>query len=286
MRGFLRSNTFKILLILTFMMSCILVLSNTVGNTHIASILGMAVTPMQEVSIDFTDEEKSKLSSISREDLERYYIELERENADLRTQLADYYTIKQENDQYEQALNVLSERPEFELKAATVISRDPSDPFYGFTINLGEEDMIAIGNPVITEEGLVGIVTDVYPTASKVTTILSESVNVGAYSKEFKESGVVTGDAESALNGLVRMNYLTKETKIGKDTLITTSGSGSTFPENLVIGKVSHLGSSNVDSTFYAIIEPFVDIKTVTDVLVITNFSDDIENENTSVGEE
>ena len=49
-----------------------------------------------------------------------------------------------------------------------MIGRDPSDVFYGFSIDKGTLSGIAVGDPVITQRGLVGIVTQAYATTSKV----------------------------------------------------------------------------------------------------------------------
>ena len=68
------------------------------------------------------------------------------------------------------------------------------------------------------------------------------------------------------------MNYLTKDTKVVPGTVITTSGSGGTFPQDLIIGEVSYLGASETDVSFYAVIKPYEDFSTVSNVFVVTNF--------------
>ena len=49
----------------------------------------------------------------------------------------DYETLKQENDQLKTQLGLEEEEPENELRAASVIGRDPNDVFYGFSIDRG-----------------------------------------------------------------------------------------------------------------------------------------------------
>ena len=47
-----------------------------------------------------------------------------------------------------------------------MIGRDPADLFYGFTIDQGSLSGIEKNDPVITDRGLVGWVSAVYPTYS------------------------------------------------------------------------------------------------------------------------
>lgn len=212
MKGFTRSNTFKMLIIVIFVNVSILILSNTLGNSSVASLFGLILDPMQEVTTSFTDEEETLLAALSRDDLERYYIELYRENSTIRNQLLDYYTAVQENEQYETLLEISNDNPGFSLVNATVVSRDTSDPFKSFTINLGYLDGISVGDPVITENGLVGIIGEVSALSAQVITILSEDINVGVVAMEFMESGVMTGDAELSVNGYVKVDYLETDT--------------------------------------------------------------------------
>lgn len=272
MRGFLRSNTFKILLIVMLIMSAVLILSSTVGNVSLGTLLGFVTTPMQEVSAKLTEEEEAKLETMTRAELKEYGAQLSAENAQLRQQLVDYYDLKQKNKQFGEALKIQEKNLDLELYPATVISRDPADIFGGFSIDAGYLDGISAGDPVITAKGIVGVVTESFAMSSRVTTILSEDVKVGAIAKEFKENGVVTGSGETAAVGSVRMDYLTKSSKLQQGTVITTSGEGGLFPKDLIIGQVSYLGSSQTDVSLFAVVQPYEDISLVSEVFIITNF--------------
>ncbi|MEG1426258.1 MAG: rod shape-determining protein MreC [Oscillospiraceae bacterium] len=273
MKGFFRSNTFKILLIVILILSAIFILSITTGETSLGNVLGLVTTPMQEVSTAISgDDGTNKLESMTRQELEKYCETLLTENTGLRGQLVDYYGIKQKNRQYQEALKIQEQNLDLEMLPATVIGRDPGNDNSTFSIDLGYTDGIREGDPVITEKGVVGVVSKTYATSGLVTSILSEDVKIGAVSKELQENGVVKGDIQAASTGCVRMDYLTKESEIQQGTVITTSGAGGIFPRDLIIGRVSFLGSSQTDVSLYAIIEPYEDIGAVSDVFIITNF--------------
>ena len=158
------------------------------------------------------------------------------------------------------------------MVSAAVISRDPAELFGGFTIDQGRLSGISVNDPVITSEGVVGWVSKVEATTSYVTTILSPDTNIGVISKEKRESGVVSSDLLLADQGLVRMSYLTDETKLEEGDIITTTGLAGIFPKDLIVGQVKSLEVSDGGVTRCALIEPYVDVKEVHDVFVITDF--------------
>ena len=104
-----------------------------------------------------------------------------------------------------------------------------------------------VGDPVITSQGLVGIVTNAYATTSKVTTLLSEDVKVSAVDPACGESGVIVSDITTASAGLLRMSYLGSDTQVKEGDIITTSGAGSTYPKDIIIGVVESVQKSEND---------------------------------------
>ena len=146
----------------------------------VASLLGFVTSPMQSVSTQVTGSvtEFVDLDALSRDELKSMIDSLTQENAQLRDQLVDYENTLQENEQLKVQLEITEEEPENTLRAATVIGRDPNDVFYGFSIDQGTLNGVEAGDPVITQNGLVGIVSQAYATTSKVTTLLSEDVKV------------------------------------------------------------------------------------------------------------
>ena len=144
------------------------------------------------------------LDGLSKDELKDMVTRLQDKNAQLQQKLADFETIKQENEQLKLQLEITGQRPENKSLAASVIGRDPNDVFSGFSIDKGTLEGISVGDPVITSRGLVGIVTQAYATTSKVSCLLSEDVKVAAVCIERQESGVITSDIMTASSGLLR----------------------------------------------------------------------------------
>ena len=83
--------------------------------------------------------------------------------------------------------------PENTYKAAAIIGRDPS-PFLRYVIiNVGANDGIIRGMPVVTQQGLVGRVDAVVSEASRVQLITDQRSAVNITLKNSKTEAVLVG---------------------------------------------------------------------------------------------
>ena len=271
--GRLTPQKFKIVMIATVMCIGLIIYSLGAGGPFFSDALGTVTSPLLSAGTGVTEGAKEfvNLDGMTKDELKELYVTLSEENRVLREQLVDYYDIKEENASYESILAVKDEMPDLGLTAANVVGRDPGDVFYGFTINRGYLSGVEAGDAVITEMGVVGVVEEAYATSSRVRSILSEDIKIGAVAKE---SGVIMSDIRFANNGKVRMSYLENETQVRPGSIITTSGTGGRFPTDLLIGRAESVERSG-DGSYYAVVVPYVDVKTVSDVFVVTGFENE-----------
>lgn len=274
MKDFFKTSSFKVLAIAVVVLLGLIIYTATAGGSLLASLLGFVTSPMQSVSTQATGAvtEFVDLDALSRDELKSMIDSLTQENAQLRDQLVDYENTLQENEQLKVQLEITEEEPENTLRAATVIGRDPNDVFYGFSIDQGTLNGVEEGDPVITQNGLVGIVSQAYATTSKVTTLLSEDVKVSAVDSACGESGVIASDIASASSGLLRLEYLPSDTQAQVGDIITTSGAGSAYPADIIIGRVESVQKSESDISQYAVVRPYEDLTSVQEVFVIIDF--------------
>ncbi len=198
---------------------------------------------------------------------------LKKENEELRAELIDYLDLQRENERLLKYFNISKQKPDLTLKPAEVIARDADDDFYSFTIGAGTADGVSEGNPVITENGLVGQVSRAELYSAVVTTILSPTLKIGAYDSRTADSGVVSGTAELSLKNRTAMTMLTEDNNVKDGDIVTTLGTGGIYPKGLAIGRVKSVDYSEFDASPCAVIEPYEDISKVTSVAVITDFS-------------
>ncbi len=242
-------------------------------------ILGGAGYPLLSSGVNFLTKGLSQVSASAAGEGEKTYDELVRENeelkkeaADLRTQLVNYYDIKDENARLWKYYKIKKENSDYEIMPASVIRRDSSQDFYSFTIDVGTSNGVHNQDPVVTDQGLIGFISSVNAVSSKVTTILSPDLQAGAYDKRTKDSGIVGGNALYADENKTTFTKIDANAKIKKGDIITTSGIGGIYPENLIVGKVSDIKYDKYDATKYAVVTPYENIKKITNVVVITDF--------------
>lgn len=274
MRDFLKGSSFKVLVITVVVLLGLIIYTASAGGSLIANVLGFVSTPMQSVATDLTENVTQflDLDGFTKDELKDLVTTLQEENSQLQDKLIDYTQTKQENERLKVQLHISEQAPENEMRSAAVIGRDPNDPFSGFSIGAGTMSGISEGDPVITDKGLVGVVTRAYATTSKVDCLLSEDVQVAAVSIDKQESGLIGCNITMASSGLLRLSYLPGSTTIEEGDIITTSGAGGVYPADLKIGTVQSVEKSETDVSKYAVVRPFEDLASVKEVQVIISF--------------
>ncbi len=267
----------RFFLILAALCLCLLLFMYTVqqrGTTGpLSSIVGVVLTPLQKGVTTLSNFVSDKLGYFTR------YDEIAQENEALRgrvleleQQLRDFNRYKNENEILREFCGVIETERPFEYAFAQVIARDPDNLFFTFTIDCGSLDGIERYDAVITLDGLAGLVTEVAPTYSKVTSILDDLTPIGAVISRTRDLGLLESDAELSKQGLCRVNYLPSSSSAETGDIVETSGLGGMFPAGIVIGTVTEVLSENHDISSYAVLTPAVDFSAVRYVMVVKQF--------------
>ncbi len=274
MRFFFRSKQFKVILTVFIV---ILALS------IVFSIIGKVIAPQSDIAGTITAPFRSAFTSISNgvsdffdalsggNEVMLENAELEAEINELRNQLADYEEKSKENEFYKNYLEIKDQNPDFKFAPATLISHDASDPYKGFVINKGSSDGAAVHDPVITDAGLVGYISEVGLTTSKVTTILSPDLTLGALDNRTSDSGIIKGSLELCEKGYTKFQNLSRSCSVAVGDYVITSGEGI-FPKGILVGTIETISNDQYNTSLYASVKPFVDLDALRDVMVITEF--------------
>lgn len=275
MREIFKGKSFKILIaIVLVLLGVMMYAASQSTSQNVASSFASFITrPVQKLSAlisggigSFSDEFQSVDEIKAENDL------LKKKIREYQAQLVDYYSVMEENASL-RSINEISERnDDFKYEMATVISRDATDTFHTFIIDKGTTHGIELYDPVITQDGLVGYVSQVGPVSCKVTTILSSASNVGAIDSRTRDGGVLQGDLELASESTVKLAYLARDCGVTTGDIVVTSGLGGIFPKDLIIGTVLEIKPEAQDISLYAVVEPTADISGCTTVFVITDF--------------
>lgn len=276
MKDFFNSIKFRVILCILVVLVGLSVYTVATGgqSSMISQGVYKVFKPILQVTSSVSDRLSIQIDSFFHSN--DYYDEnlrLKQEISNLNEKLVDYESNKQELEELKKFINIKQDNPTYELSPpCNVIAKNSSNPYCTFTIDRGSEDGISLYDPVVTGEGLVGMVSEIAKDYAVVTTILSKDISVGAMSVRTTNMGVIEGDTEHSLKGLTKLSLLDKEHKISVGDVITCSGSSGMFPRNFLIGKVIEIGIEDTGLSGFAIVEPFVDINKLTSVMVITNF--------------
>ncbi len=277
MGEFLKSTRFKVLLAFLAFLVGIMIYSVTKGGYSLsgASFINTITKPFRFASNSISMKLEKNADRISNADA--YYeenLELKRQIGELNKKLTEYDDLLAEVEELRKLVVIKEEHPDSVFsQSAEVMGYIANDPFKGFTIDRGYADGIEPYSPVITPEGIVGIVIEVSQHSSTVRTLLSPDLSIAAIcSSTNTDFGIVEGSVLAAENSRTKLIHLDKNHGIKEGDLMITSGSSGLFPKDYAIGTVTEVGIEANGLSAYAEIEPAADISRLRSVFVIMDF--------------
>lgn len=177
--------------------------------------------------------------------------------------------IMAENVRLRSMLDYKKEAKQFDFVTAAVVGRDLGTWNHTIVINRGTDHGIIKDMPVVTPNGLVGSVVNVYSKAAKVQLILDPRSAVGALVQrpESRVVAIVEGSSVSPL--APRMVNIARDADIIKSDKMITSGFGGIYPKGILIGEAIDIVNEDGGLLKYASIKPSVDFDRLEEVLVI-----------------
>lgn len=199
---------------------------------------------------------------------------LEERVAELENLLRDAQSALEENDRYRELLGLKERHPEFQLAEGAVTAWGASNWSSTFTINLGENDGLAIGDCVITETGyLAGQVIELGGTWATVRTVIDPDFACGVLLEDSGVAAIAQGEFSQMQNGCLQLAYIPDGAQVSTGEAIITSGQGGVVPSDLVVGYVSTVAQDAAGLTETAVLVPAVDYGDLSQIFVITDFA-------------
>jgi len=159
----------------------------------------------------------------------------------------------------------------FDTVRATVIARDPSNILATVVLGVGTNEGVKAGHVVVSDQGLVGRITEAGANYSKVLLVTDPASTLSALVEGSRATGIVRGQYGDALI----MEWILQTEKVRPGDVVVTAGLGlgeelrSLYPKGLVIGKVVQLQNAEAAAYQRAIIAPAVDLRRLENVLVV-----------------
>ena len=173
--------------------------------------------------------------------------------------------------QQAERLLALQRNVPFESVPAPVIARDPSGVLHSIVLGIGSDDGVKPGHVVLSDQGLVGRVSEVGTNYSKVLLVTDSSSVVSALVQGSRATGIVRGQFGDSLI----MDWLLQTEPVKEGDVVITAGLGigeelrSLYPKGLVIGTIAQVQTAEAAAYNRAIITPAVDLRRLEHVLVV-----------------
>ena len=154
--------------------------------------------------------------------------------------------------------------------AARVVSHDESNWYNQFTIDKGSDDGLSKNMNVIAGNGLVGIITEVGKSYSKVRSIIDDNSYVSGVFVRTSDMCDVKGNLSTVKDGYIDVERISIDSEIEEGYEIVTSYQSDRYLQGILIGYVSDIKPDANNMTMTAKVIPVVDFSRLETVLVIT----------------
>jgi len=193
-----------------------------------------------------------------------------RENERLRERIAK---LREENLQYREALvasgrlqRIAEMRRAYEtpMVPAEVAGQDLSVWYRSVLLDRGRSEGVRAGMPVVTDRGLVGLVTATSGGASQAMLLLDRQSAVDGLAQRSRAQGIVRGRGDDRLE----FEFAVRGSDVREGDVVITSGLGGVHPKGLRVGEVVEVAPAG-ELLQTAVLRPAVDFGRLEGVFVM-----------------
>lgn len=172
-----------------------------------------------------------------------------------------------ENLRLRQLLSFRERQKLTSILLAEVIAREPTRQMNSILVGCGFHLGVERNMSVVTSQGLVGRVVDVYHSTAVVQVLLDRNCPVSAIIQRSRVSGILAYEGGTTF----RLKNVPWRMDVKEGDVVISSGLGGIFPKGLQLGKVSEVFSSERELFKEIVVEPSVDFNSLEEVFVILN---------------
>jgi rod shape-determining protein MreC len=156
----------------------------------------------------------------------------------------------------------------YKTVAAQIIGTSGSDQSHLFTIDKGKQEGLARDMAVITSDGIVGKVREVFPHSTQELAINDQSSGAGVILETTRIRGILRGNEE----GQPQIVGILADQRIKPGEKVLTAGGDQIFPRGLPVGVVEKVETDpDRDGFINVIIKPAAHLNRLDEVQVITD---------------
>jgi rod shape-determining protein MreC len=154
--------------------------------------------------------------------------------------------------------------------AAQVIGTSGTDQARDLFIDRGSKDGLQVQMPVITPDGIVGKIKNVFPHTAQVLLISDQTSGTGVLLESTRVRGVMKGNA----SGQPQMINISPDERIKPGEAVITSGGDQVYPPGMPVGVVDRVMPDPDSSYVNVVVKPNSNLGALEEVLVVVQFSD------------
>ena len=147
-----------------------------------------------------------------------------------------------ENEELKKLLNSANVDSQ-KFTTAKVISNSGGSYVKTITINIGSNDGVKVGNPVLNNWGMIGRVVDLGKNASRVLLTVDINSQIPVYFEKSLHRAILVGNNSNMLE----LKFLKKRVLLADKDRLMTSGEGGILPRGLPVGVFSKELNQNRD---------------------------------------
>ena len=150
-------------------------------------------------------------------------------------------------------------------RVARIIGRDATPWFRTLLVELDQASGVSEGTAVVVEQGLVGQILEIGPSAARVLLVTDPRFRIGALVQRSRAQGIALG----TMGGRCYLAYLTADDAVRLGDVVLTSGVGGLMPKGLVLGTVVRVDRDPSGLYWQAQVQPSVDPAQIEEVVCL-----------------
>ena len=195
---------------------------------------------------------------------------LTRENAELRAQVmrqeTEHATLREALRGAEQAGTLLAATPSQRRGiVARVVGRSTIPTQQTVLLDQGQRHGLTVESVILDESGLVGRVTELFPTTALVTLLTDPDSRIAGLVERSRETGLLVGRGR----GRCEFIYLEADTDLEAGDRIVTAGLGGPFPKGVLLGTAVRVVRDERVGAAWASVEPAARLGRLEEVLCL-----------------
>ena len=243
--------------------------------TPVRSAIGNVITPMQNginkvgakiaEQIEYINTVKNLVDE--NKELKKQIEQLSSENKLLqhdKYELENFRKLYDLDGQYESYPKV----------TARVVSSGNDNWYNTFIIDKGSDDGLAVNMNVMAGDGLVGIITDVNKSYSRVRSIIDDASNVAGTFLKTSDGCIVSGNLSLMNEGVIEITDIKGTANVKDGYAVVTSQISDKYLPGILIGYVKDIKRDSSNITQTGRLMPAADFSKLKMVLVITQVKD------------